>query len=141
MRHCVRLKKKLCRQSALADCRWPKGWRSVGGRRWVQRLLQEPTKHLGGRGRWISVSSRPSWFTDRIPGQPRLHRETLSPRKKGFLTRATKMNHQVKELATKLNPLSSIPGTHSMEGKNQLPQTDLHTCTIAHKYTHTHTQS
>jgi hypothetical protein len=36
-----------------------------------------------GRGRWISVSSKSAWFTDRVPGQPRLlHRKTLSQKTK-----------------------------------------------------------
>jgi hypothetical protein len=30
------------------------------------------------RGWQISVSSRPAYSTDRVPGQPELHRETLS---------------------------------------------------------------
>ena len=29
----------------------------------------------------ISVSSRPAWATEPVPGQPRLHRETLSQNK------------------------------------------------------------
>ena len=29
-----------------------------------------------------SLSSRPAWSTERIPGQPGLHRETLSPKTK-----------------------------------------------------------
>ena len=32
----------------------------------------------GGRGRWICVSSTPAWSTESVPGQPVLHRETLS---------------------------------------------------------------
>ena len=27
---------------------------------------------------WISLSSRPVWSTEQVPGQPVLHRETLS---------------------------------------------------------------
>ncbi|CAO2580538.1 hypothetical protein LEMLEM_LOCUS1497 [Lemmus lemmus] len=39
------------------------------------------SQNLGGRGRWISVSSRLAWLIERVPGQaPKLHRETL-PRK------------------------------------------------------------
>jgi hypothetical protein len=34
--------------------------------------------HSGGRGRWISVSLRSAWSTKQVPGQPGLHRETLS---------------------------------------------------------------
>ena len=36
------------------------------------------SQHLGGRSRWIFVSLRPVWSTERVPGQPALHRETLS---------------------------------------------------------------
>ena len=36
----------------------------------------------GGRGRWISMSSRPVWFTEWVPGQPEIHRETLSRKTK-----------------------------------------------------------
>lgn len=32
---------------------------------------------VGGRGRWISLSLRPSWSTEQVLGQPELHRETL----------------------------------------------------------------
>jgi hypothetical protein len=35
-------------------------------------------QHLRGRGRWISVSLRPVWFTEQVPGHPRQHRDTLS---------------------------------------------------------------
>jgi hypothetical protein len=34
-------------------------------------------QHMGGRSRWISVSSRPAWFIKQVPRQPGLHRETL----------------------------------------------------------------
>jgi hypothetical protein len=36
----------------------------------------------GGSGRWISVSLRPAWSTEQVQGQPGLHRETLSWKKK-----------------------------------------------------------
>jgi hypothetical protein len=44
--------------------------------------------HSGGRGRWITLSSRSAWFTQRVPGQPELlhNREILirkEERKKG----------------------------------------------------------
>ena len=32
----------------------------------------------GGRGKWISVSLRPAWSTELVPGQLRLQTETLS---------------------------------------------------------------
>jgi len=35
-------------------------------------------QHLGGRGRQILECSRSAWPTERIPGQSRLHRETLT---------------------------------------------------------------
>lgn len=34
--------------------------------------------HTGDRGRRITVSSRPAWSTERVLGQPGLHRENLS---------------------------------------------------------------
>jgi hypothetical protein len=40
------------------------------------------SQHLGGRVRQISVSWRPAWSTESVPGQPGLHRETLSQKKK-----------------------------------------------------------
>ena len=49
-------------------------------RRWWCTPL---TQHSGGRGRGRgrgrgnSVSSGPIWSTERVPGQPGLHRETL----------------------------------------------------------------
>ena len=33
---------------------------------------------LGGRGRQISMSLKPAWSTQEVPGQSRLHRQTLS---------------------------------------------------------------
>ena len=41
-------------------------------------LAMVASQHLGGRGKWVSVSSRPTWSTERLLGQPRLHKETLS---------------------------------------------------------------
>lgn len=35
-----------------------------------------------GRGRWISVSSKLTWSTQQVPGQPKLHREILSQKKR-----------------------------------------------------------
>jgi hypothetical protein len=36
---------------------------------------------LGGRGRgkWVSVSWRPTWFTEGVPGQPGIFKETPPP--------------------------------------------------------------
>ena len=31
--------------------------------------LQSAFNLLGGRGRWVSVSSRPAWSTEQVPGQ------------------------------------------------------------------------
>jgi hypothetical protein len=45
---------------------------------WVTPLNQA----LGGRGRWISKSSRPAWSTEWVPGQPGLDSETLSQKNK-----------------------------------------------------------
>ena len=36
------------------------------------------SQHLGGRGRWVSLSSKPDWSTKSILGQRRLHKEILS---------------------------------------------------------------
>ena len=48
------------------------------------------SQHLEGRGRQISVSSRQAYSIDRVPGQPGLHRETLSQKSKGdFCSLAT----------------------------------------------------
>jgi hypothetical protein len=44
-------------------------------------------QHLEGRGRWISVSSRSAWSTQLTPGQPGLHRETLSQKAKTTTTK------------------------------------------------------
>jgi hypothetical protein len=35
------------------------------------------SQHLGGRGSRISVSSRPAWSTEQVPGQPGIHTGTL----------------------------------------------------------------
>ena len=35
---------------------------------------------LGGRGRWMLVSTRPAWSTWRVPGQPGLHSHSVSNR-------------------------------------------------------------
>lgn len=51
------------------------------------------------------------------------------------------MTCQVRELAAKPDDLGSIPGTYTVEGENQLPQSDLHTCTLAHKCTHRETET
>ena len=53
---------------------------------------------------------------------------------------AGKMTKQVKAFAGKLDGLSSIPGTHMVEGESQLPQAALRS-THKHTHTHTHTQS
>ena len=46
---------------------------SKAGRWW-----HTPLTPTFGRGRQISVSSRPAWFTEEVTGQPGLYRETLS---------------------------------------------------------------
>ena len=37
---------------------------------------------LEGKGRWVSLSSRPAWSSEQAPGQPGIHREALSQKKK-----------------------------------------------------------
>jgi len=44
-------------------------------------------QHLEGKGRQISMSLRPAWFTERVPRQPGPHRENLSEK--------TKQNKQI----------------------------------------------
>jgi hypothetical protein len=39
--------------------------------------------HLGGKGRWISLSWRPAWSTKQVPGQPGICSETL-PQRENF---------------------------------------------------------
>ena len=46
----------------------------------VGQWWRMPAQHSGGRGRRISVNLKPVWST--VPGQPRLHRETLSQKTK-----------------------------------------------------------
>ena len=48
------------------------------------------SQYSGGRGRWISVSLRPASSTEGVPGQPGLHRETLS-----LKTKTTKLKRKV----------------------------------------------
>ena len=46
---------------------------------WRTPLIQ----HSGGRGRQISVSSRPAWSTELVPGQaPKLQRNPVAEKKK-----------------------------------------------------------
>lgn len=39
------------------------------------------SQHMGGWGKWVSLSSRPAWFTKRTPGQNRLYKEIKSWKK------------------------------------------------------------
>jgi hypothetical protein len=39
--------------------------------------------HLGGRGKWISVSSRSAQAAQLVLGLPRLHRDSLSQKEEG----------------------------------------------------------
>ena len=55
--------------------------------------VQLYSQHSGGRGWWISVSSRPSWSTEQVPRHPMLHKETLS--KKLNQTKNTKGTSRV----------------------------------------------
>ena len=50
-----------------------------------------PSTWEGGRGRWISVSSRPAWATRRVPGQSELCGEIISRK-----TRQKQINKQKK---------------------------------------------
>jgi hypothetical protein len=47
-------------------------------------------------GRWISVSSRLAWYTEWFPGEPGLHRETLS-----WITHPTPQPHPSTKTKTK----------------------------------------
>jgi hypothetical protein len=47
----------------------------------------------GGRGKWISVNLRPTCSTEQVPGQPRLHKETLSGITKPNHTNKQKQHH------------------------------------------------
>jgi hypothetical protein len=40
---------------------------------------------------------RPAWSTERVPGQPGLHRETLSPEKKNKKTKKNKNKNKTKQ--------------------------------------------
>jgi hypothetical protein len=52
------------------------------GCHWGRTLGGFQSQHSGSRGQWISVSLRPVWSTEQVPGQPGLHRETLSQKTK-----------------------------------------------------------
>jgi hypothetical protein len=54
--------------------------REVGCTGPLRKVLHtfNPSIHSGGRGRQISVNSRPTWSTEPVPGQSGLHKETLS---------------------------------------------------------------
>jgi hypothetical protein len=60
----------LCFKNCSRAGQW---WYTFKLRTWVGR----------GRDRWISVSSRLVWSTEQVPGQPGVHRETLSRKTKG----------------------------------------------------------
>jgi hypothetical protein len=62
---------------------------------WCRLLI---TALVRQKGWWISVSSRPAWSTERVPGQPRLHREILSQKNK---TKQNKTNKQTKNPKSK----------------------------------------
>lgn len=47
---------------------------------WAGHSLESP--HLGGRGSWISVSSRSAWSKVEFQGQPGLHSDILSYKRK-----------------------------------------------------------
>jgi hypothetical protein len=60
------------------------------------------------------VSSRPAWSTERVPGQPGLHRKTLSQKKKKERKKERKTNKKrfcqgVGEMAPRLRALAFLP--------------------------------
>ena len=58
----------------------------------------------GGRDRRNSVSLRPAWSTGQVPRQPKLHRETLSWKKKNVLQiEDDKGSNAVEEKMTLIN--------------------------------------
>jgi hypothetical protein len=59
------------------------------------------THHSGGRGRWISVSLKPAWSTERILGQPGPHGETLSQKNKTKQTNKKKPTTKPKTINNK----------------------------------------
>ena len=61
---------------------------------------------LGGRGRKISTSSRVSWSTQRVPGQPELLSETLSQGKnKQTNTETSKFGRQRRAKGSRLSSI------------------------------------
>jgi hypothetical protein len=54
------------------------------------------------------LSSRPAWFTEWVPGQPGLHRETLSRKKKKINKKKPKTKQKIKE--------SILNGAYSVRG-------------------------
>jgi hypothetical protein len=63
-------------------------------------------QHSGGRGRGISVILRPDWFTEWVPGQLGLHRETLSKKKKKMKGNESRQYAQSARTATVQEPHS-----------------------------------
>jgi hypothetical protein len=54
------------------------------------------------------LSSRPAWSTDRVPGQPGLHRETLS-QKKNKKQKQKKQKNKNKQTNKQKEALTKIP--------------------------------
>jgi hypothetical protein len=102
------------------------------------------------------LSSRPAWSTERVPGQPELHRETLSWKKKNSISRTyIKVEERAGEMAQQLRAPTALPevmssnpsnhrkmswnkrekgkGEEKVEGRTELIKlsSDLHTCTTA----------
>jgi hypothetical protein len=70
------------------------------------------------------LNLRPAWSTERVPGQPGLHRETLSRKSKNKTkTKQNKQQQQQKKAKTKQNNPKSYSDIH----------TDMHTYT--HNFT------
>lgn len=75
------------------------------GSTWFQLQLSRD------RGRWIIVNSRPAWYTQRVPGQLWLHRETLS--QKTQTNKSQCWNHGLKRKSS----LSAAAGPSSASWK------------------------
>jgi hypothetical protein len=87
-----------------------------------------PSTQKAERGGFLSL--RPAWSTERVPGQPGLHRETLSQKKKKRKKRKEKKRKERKKKKTNIQLSSPF---------RQLIYISY--CVCLHPSTHTHTQS
>ena len=84
------------------------------------------SQHLIGRGRQCSVSSGPAWSTKWVPGQPGLHRETLSWKTKPNQNK----NQPPNKTKTNKQTNNKIMGTYGNTKGLLLAST--HNCTNTH---------